>query len=282
MNTIQHKLLRVFLRVAALAAIAPSCLHAQAANYIEQTFDGNICGLDGLAGVSLAYDGSQDDTGNGGGSCHVSTDYSLGGFFGVTAANEACCFCTSDVLLQASNYTAVEFDVKWDNSSTVPPSFFNTSSGGGSQGIVIVANPGYGGICYSNVLIPDAATNGWVHLAAAIDPATSNGLFSGLVFMKPYPAYGPGAVAAFWLDNIQLAGRAPGRPWETGAGQGGIFTLRWNAVNGATYSVFKSTNLADWATLATGYPAGGAANGPLSYRDTNASGSRNYYRLRYP
>jgi glucuronoarabinoxylan endo-1,4-beta-xylanase len=64
------------------------------------------------------------------------------------------------------------------------------------------------------------------------------------------------------------------------------FVLTWNATAGATYSVLKTNVLsgssANWPAIVTGYPAGGAVGGPLSYTDTTATASTAYYRVRSP
>ena len=67
---------------------------------------------------------------------------------------------------------------------------------------------------------------------------------------------------------------------------GPSFVLTWNSTVGATYSVLK-TNVLDgplinWPVMVTGYPAGGAAGGPLSYTDATATVSPAFYRVSSP
>ena len=67
---------------------------------------------------------------------------------------------------------------------------------------------------------------------------------------------------------------------------GPSFALIWNSTVGATYSVLK-TNVLDgplinWPVMVTGYPAGGAAGGPLSYTDATATVSPAFYRVSSP
>jgi len=272
---------------AVLSGMTPPALRAQLAVWTTQTFDGNICGLYSPGPVTLAYDPAQDNTGDGGGSCHLSTDYSQSGLFQVTADNVACCGCDVVVALQLSNYNSVEFDVKWDNSSTVPLSDFNTNYGTGAEGIVIGINPKDDGavssICYSNIIIPDAATNGWVHISAAINHAVTNSYFTGIIFQKAFPAYGASSAAAFWLDNLKIVGPTITLAASQTTYQGGNFTFNFPAIEGATYTVLKSTNLVNWTNLVTGYPSGGAAtNSTLGFTDTNANGGHAYYRIRTP
>lgn len=268
-----------------LFGFVPGVLRAQTQGFLMQTFDGNICGWNSLPGVTLTYDPTQDNTGNGGGSCHVSTDYSQGGLFEFTAANLACCYCFGAIILEASNYVSLDFDVKWDNSSTVSLSAFNANYGGGTQGILIGLNPQnqngtITSLCYSNVFIPDAATNGWVHVSAAINRAVPTQSFNALIFQKVYPA--SGGTAAFWLDNVQLVGPTFKPTVSAVSAGGGSFTLCWTGLAGATYSVQKSSNLSVWTILATNYPAGLPANNPIYFTDTNASGSRAFYRITWP
>jgi len=269
----------------ALTGMAPAAARAQISVWPIQDFDGNICGLTSLSGVTLTYDPTQDNTGDGGGSCHVSADYSGSGMFEFAVLNEACCFCDSDVRLELSNFDSVEFDVKWDNSSTVPLSYFNflTNSGTGSQGIGIEIDTGEANApIISSAIIPDAATNGWVHISAAIDHSVGDYVFLALYFEKLCPAYGVSNTAAFWLDDLSIAGR-PMVSAVTPSGAGGSFTLQATAIEGRTYTILKSTNLVNWTNLVTGYSAGGATtNFTLSFTDTNANGGQAYYRVRSP
>jgi glucuronoarabinoxylan endo-1,4-beta-xylanase len=64
------------------------------------------------------------------------------------------------------------------------------------------------------------------------------------------------------------------------------FVLTWNSMAGATYSVLK-TNILDgsttnWPAIVTGYPAGGAAGGSLSFTDTTANAGSAFYRVTSP
>ncbi|MGH8025043.1 MAG: hypothetical protein ACRED1_15750, partial [Limisphaerales bacterium] len=64
------------------------------------------------------------------------------------------------------------------------------------------------------------------------------------------------------------------------------FILTWNATAGAKYSVFKTNvlraSIANWPAIVTGYPANGAAAGPLSYTDTAARTAPAFYRVSSP
>ncbi|HEV2437051.1 MAG TPA: hypothetical protein VG077_13730 [Verrucomicrobiae bacterium] len=64
------------------------------------------------------------------------------------------------------------------------------------------------------------------------------------------------------------------------------FVLTWNSTVGATYSVLKTNVLggpvSNWPAVVTGYPAGGAMGGPLSYTDTTAAVNPAFYRVSSP
>jgi hypothetical protein len=273
-------------------AVQTAC--AQTSDFVLQTFDSGICGWSTIfnSPVTLAFDPTQDDTGNGGGSCHVSFNLSQDGIFVVNASFESCCFCDSEVLLVLTNFASVDFDVKWDNTSTFTPAQFNSNPSMGSPGIAIGAmngNNGYsynGGptICYSNVYIPSSATSGWVHVSEAINPASSYSTIAnlGLYLFESFPASGSGT-AAFWLDNVKLKGLKPPQfiPAMSSLNSN-HFTLQWTANPGCTCTVLKSTDLVHWSTLVTGYPAGGLTTGTISYTDTVATASHSFYLITTP
>jgi glucuronoarabinoxylan endo-1,4-beta-xylanase len=67
---------------------------------------------------------------------------------------------------------------------------------------------------------------------------------------------------------------------------GPAFVLTWNSTAGATYSVLRTNLLgapaAQWPTIVTGYPVGGAVGGPLSYTDTTATITPAFYKVSSP
>src|SRR5271157_4037037 len=147
MKTTSLKRLSALFLASVLTGVMPLVLRAQPVLWHFQSFTGDICGLYSFPPVTLTYDPAQDDTGDGGGSCHISTDYSRGGVFQLTIGNVDCCYCALEANLQLSNFTSVEFDVKWDNASTVPLSYFNANYGSGDAGIVI----GVGSVFYEGI-----------------------------------------------------------------------------------------------------------------------------------
>jgi glucuronoarabinoxylan endo-1,4-beta-xylanase len=75
---------------------------------------------------------------------------------------------------------------------------------------------------------------------------------------------------------------------SSAAFNGSGLVLTWNSFAGATYSV-RATNVlggpaTNWSAITTGYPAGGAMNGSLSYTDTTAtvSTTANFYQVSSP
>ena len=67
---------------------------------------------------------------------------------------------------------------------------------------------------------------------------------------------------------------------------GPAFVLTWDSTAGATYSVLKTNVLSgpivNWPAMVKGYPAGGAAGGPLSYTDATATVNPAFYRVSSP
>jgi hypothetical protein len=264
----------------ALFGIAIGAWCAPVPSWPLQNFDGNICGWSGYGGLTLSYDPAQDDTGDGGGSCRFSTDFSGTGYglFQASINNVSCCFCDLGVTLELTNYVSVDFDVKWDNSSTVPLSYFNSTGYGSPGGQPFLIEIGYTTI--SSFVIPDAATNGWAHVSAAINPALTN-TFGGFDFYKGYTRDGS-SNAAFWVDNVKLVGRGSLVTVSPVSCQGSRFTLQWNTTSGSTYTVQRSTDMTGWTNLVTGYPPSGATSGTLSYTDTNSPPGHALYRISSP
>jgi len=135
-----------------------------------------------------------------------------------------------------SQYKAIEFDIKWDNTSDITIDQFNnvatipltaTNSlgqtilnhaldAGSIGGLEIDLCGGPGGQMAPlivNTNIPAAAANGWVHMVIPIDQTAANlDGCSGFVFHKWVSQYG-GQIAndfqgRFWIDNVTLQGTA--------------------------------------------------------------------------
>ncbi|MGB7769059.1 MAG: hypothetical protein WBN22_09445 [Verrucomicrobiia bacterium] len=120
-------------------------------------------------------------------------------------------------------------------------------------------------------------TSGDLSLASQPAVNVTNGSFTcALPAMSVVTFVGQGNVMSSNI-TISSASYIPNGP---------AFTLTWNATAGATYSVLKTNALngsaSNWPAIITGYPAGGAAGGPLSYTDTTATISPSFYRVSSP
>jgi hypothetical protein len=122
-------------------------------------------------------------------------------------------------IIDARNYTDIELDVKWDSvNSTVALSDFNTAGdiAGFPIGAMVntpLSNPTSDNsgdeFCGSstNNGIPDAASNGWVHMILPITGATIEDSQTIGVWFKKYednPLIS--GTVAFWVDNITFDG----------------------------------------------------------------------------
>jgi len=158
----------------------------------------------GGQGQGSAWDGTQDHTGNSGGSLYVLDNWSngdqlvdLGWFSGSAWYNPG------SAQIDLTLYTNVSFYVKWDTvTSTIPLSTFQTT---GEQ-LQLWAVPQDNGswIDIGSITIPGSASNGWVKVNVPINP-TIPGINTayGLGFKK-YTGTGLTGIAAFWVDDITL------------------------------------------------------------------------------
>jgi hypothetical protein len=121
----------------------------------------------------------------------------------------------TNVVIDGTHYATLEFDVLWDtNLSTMSITNFNSMGDITGVPIGLLQTPdvnGGSGVELSTVgpAIPNAASNGWVHLTVPIPQNIPNlNQIVGLFFKK----YGDGAngpfggTAAYWLDNIVFVG----------------------------------------------------------------------------
>jgi hypothetical protein len=121
----------------------------------------------------------------------------------------------TNVMIDGTHYSAIEFDVLWDtNLSTM--SITNFNSMGDIMGLPMgllqpAAVNGGSGINLNNTepSIPDAASNGWVHMIIPIPQSTANLNETVGLYFKKYGNGGNGPIggtAAYWLDNIVFDG----------------------------------------------------------------------------
>lgn len=142
-----------------------------------------------------------------------------------------------------SLYNNIQFDIKWDNTSDLTIDQFNSPTSwpltitnaagelllnapitGATGGMdVMLCGPGgnQGSPFITNIQMPAAASNGWVHVTIPINSATV-GLDgqSGITFGKWVNNYGGQMTASigtakFWIDNIILGGTAGPPPPPT-------------------------------------------------------------------
>ena len=287
----RHRRLSFALGVVLFWVGAAGVVCARTEEFVMQTFDDGICAWNSFPPVSLAFDPTQDDTGDGGGSCHVSFNLSPNTLFNITADFDSCCICATELSMPLAEFASLDFDVKWDNSSTITPAQFNSNSGSGYPGIAIgilgatnLVFDVFPTVCYSNIFIPPAATGGWVHVSAPINPGSpyATNLPFGIYMADFFAAPGTGT-AAFWVDNVKLI-RLPGPQVVPAMAKrkGDNFTFYWAGNWGSTCTVLKSTNLVGWTTLVTDYPPGGMTPALSSYTDTAATNRQSYYLIKSP
>lgn len=249
---------------------------------VMDTFDSYICGWSASPPVALAFDPAQDDTGNGGGSCYAAMDASTNALFNMTAVISPCCLCGAVIAYYTTNFASIEFDVLWDNTSTLTPALFDLDPNGQAAGLAVGAlNDGvFASVCFSNILIPDAATNGWAHVSQPLNPAVNLDTPT-LIFQKMTEGFGDGASAKFWIDNVELRWRVPApKIVVLPAAGSGSFTLKWSGISAASYTVQQSFDLKNWQTLAAGLRSDYSNN--VIYTDDNADQPAAFYRVTSP
>ncbi|MCB1128919.1 MAG: hypothetical protein KDM81_20645, partial [Verrucomicrobiae bacterium] len=212
-----------FRLAAAALALAGSFTLGRAAEDVLWTWD-DAQGTWGTAWgqAQTSWDSTQDNTGNGGGSLHIVSDFgtppageeykqnviTVMGNFGGWVWN-------GDVRTNLLEFETLEFDLKWDtgNATLAIDAFNNT---GGDNGLAVlsaryVATDWDWSVYLSNVLVPEAAADGWQHIVIPINPLTPNlDECAGLMFKKwvPEEISNAGGTAAFWIDNVHLVAKA--------------------------------------------------------------------------
>jgi hypothetical protein len=120
-------------------------------------------------------------------------------------------YSTDTNFIDGSHYTNVECDVMWDSSnSTIDLTNFNRFGDVTGLPIGLMTNPGgaaqeaFGSAAGA---VPNAASNGWVHMSFALNPATPGIIQTiGLFFKKYNNASAPGGIANYWIDNVTFNG----------------------------------------------------------------------------
>jgi hypothetical protein len=229
----------VSLGAAALALGSAGTAFAQTADLPIQTFDADANGTGHEWGSGTqSFDAS---TGNAAGALLVTVDFSSSSD---TPCTTYICYKGGNpwytpATIQFSQYKAIEFDIKWDNTSDITIDQFNnlgtwntTMTNQAGQPIMLSwAGSGYlagstGGLDIDlcggpggqmspfiiNTNIPAAAANGWAHVVIPINAATAgiDGC-NGIVFHKwinQQWGIQNDAQGRFWIDNVILQGTA--------------------------------------------------------------------------
>ena len=112
-------------------------------------------------------------------------------------------------IIDGTHYSQVEMDVLWDtNLSTISITNFNAMGdiAGAPLGLALNPNAAQVEAMSSTVNIPDAASNGWVHLVFPINKS-AGGLSQTIgLWFKKYSNLGTTGTAAFWIDNVVFDG----------------------------------------------------------------------------
>ena len=169
------------------------------------TFDSGFSGWGKAWGnAQPAFDPAQDNTGNGGGACYMSGDYAADQntltIYRCLEGNPW--WHPTGLSFNMSSYKSLEFDLKWDTSTTLSIADFNANPGGDS-GIAIwaVDYPAFAGMpTLGTVIVPVSSATGWVHVSLPINPALSGiDPSAGIVFKKWITADTQSAGGYLWF-----------------------------------------------------------------------------------
>lgn len=285
----------------AAAALTSLTGQAQTADRTISSFDSGTqgsqptgCGA-WYGSYSAGWDGTVDNSGNGGGALYVESIFSNNSD---TPLTEYVCLPGNNLwwsgngTFLTSTYKSLDFDIKWDTNSVLTIDQFNSPAtlppnllqgwaptnylAGSVQGLEIaLCWKGDGSTTYLvNTNIPAAAASGWVHISipinatmANIDPAV------GIIFKKWLNqnwgvADATTATAKFWVDNVVLKGtagppppplvKAPVKPTQ---GLNCFATTKGNSFYDRQSVVLRQTTGLSWIGQAT------LAN-PVSYSFT--------------
>jgi len=233
------------------------------------TFDTGITGTPnwakGWGGAAPTFDATQDNTGNNGGACYISGDFTLAvdgqalNVYGCISGNP---WWHPDPPFDMTLYKSLEFDIKWDPTSTLSLADFNSPPSGGEGGIAIWNSfDGNNWPTVGRANIPAAAATGWAHVSIPINPATADISVSyGIMFKKWIAAtqIAAGGTFAFWVDNVVLKGTDAPPPPPTLALAKTVPGLDFVAASGGQY------DRQEIRTVGSNYSWVGAS-GPVSY-----------------
>ena len=170
------------------------------------TYDSNINGVwDWYGGSTLSWDSSQDHTGDGGGSLYIAKNTSNDHIFDVNSfsGNDWDNGTAYDLTL----YTNLSLWIKWDTNSSMSISDFNANLGG----LTMELNDnhlgqydwsGNGLHALPSVQIPNAASNGWVHLNFPVSSTIPYIDSIGSIIFDAYHTTPWSGTVQFWVDDI--------------------------------------------------------------------------------
>jgi hypothetical protein len=245
-------------------------------------------------GTSIVdWDGTQDATGNGGGSAHITSkwgsdqansDSPFEVYLGGIAWNMG-----GTPGLPISQYQNVQFDFRWDNSSTMTLDEFNNMSlvptnylnygtttnflnAAGQLEVDLAKNYG-DAAAIGGTNITSLATNQWVHYTFPINPSTAGEDGSIGILLRPRNYFSTSShltndlVAKFWIDNVFLKGTAGPPPPP-------VVSIKpispgLNFVQGSISGEFDRQNIRNLSTTANyGFSGLATAGNPVTYSFT--------------
>jgi hypothetical protein len=157
-------------------------------------------------GSSFNFDATVDHTGNGGGSLHISQPSASGDDTIIVPQTWTSGSGTwwGGATVDLTLYTNCSCWFKWDTNSTMHLSTFNTEGTGGFT-IALNDSTGFGDAArhfLPYALIPNTASNGWVHLNFPIVNTIPNiSSMNAIEYYDWKPAPWSGTVA-FWIDDV--------------------------------------------------------------------------------
>ena len=157
-------------------------------------------------GSSFSFDATQDHTGNGGGSVHISQPSAAGDDTIIVPETwtSGSGLWWGGSAVDLTLYTNCSCWFKWDTNSTMHLSTFNTEGNGGFT-IALNDSSGFADAARHFLpfaQIPNAASNGWVHLNFPIVPTIPNiNTINAIEYYDWKSAPWSGTVA-FWVDDV--------------------------------------------------------------------------------
>lgn len=183
-------------------------------DYVINSYDNAgsvVCDYVWWGAGQFAWDGTQDHTGNSGGSLHLygsyapnSSDASLDTLSIMEILN---CGVFDPPSVNLTLYRSVSFCIKWDTNSSIALSDFNSlgSLGGGLSFNFLSQAWTWPGVPTQNspFAIPGTASNNWVYMDCPINILTALSDSQAISFFNYTPVNYAGSFS-FWIDDIVL------------------------------------------------------------------------------